>query len=269
MVARVPGRIVLFGATGYTGRLTASALVAAGAKPLLAGRSRTSLESLATELGGDLDVATADVGDPPSVRALLEPGDVMVSTVGPFRRWGAAAIEAAIEAGCALHRLDRRAAVHPPRLRRVGPPRRARRRPVADRARLRLGARQPRRGPGARRGRRGGPEGRDRLLHHRQRDGRDERRHDGFDGRRDAGARVRVPGRPGGHRGRGAADPVLRRSRQAAAGGLDRLVRALHPAAAEPRPDRRRLLPRMVRGDVAADADHAPWASVRSPGSSR
>ena len=100
MVAPVPGRIVLFGATGYTGRLTAAALVAAGAKPLLAGRSRASLEGLATELGGDLDIATADVGDPPSVRALLEPGDVMLSTVGPFRRWGAVAVEAAIEAGC-------------------------------------------------------------------------------------------------------------------------------------------------------------------------
>lgn len=94
------GRIVLFGATGYTGRLTAASLVANGAKPLLAGRSRDSLESLAGELGGDLEVAVADVADPASVRALLGPGDVMLSTVGPFARWGAPAIEAAIDAGC-------------------------------------------------------------------------------------------------------------------------------------------------------------------------
>ncbi|MBA2522948.1 MAG: saccharopine dehydrogenase NADP-binding domain-containing protein [Solirubrobacterales bacterium] len=93
------GRIVLFGATGYTGRLTAEALLSAGARPLLAGRNRQSLESLADELGEDLETATADVADPASVRGLLGPGDVMLSTVGPFARWGAPAIEAAIDAG--------------------------------------------------------------------------------------------------------------------------------------------------------------------------
>lgn len=94
------GRIVLFGATGYTGRLTAQALLAGGAEPLLAGRSGDSLGALTADLGGDLETAVADVADPASVRALLEPGDVMVSTVGPFNRWGAPAIEAAIDAGC-------------------------------------------------------------------------------------------------------------------------------------------------------------------------
>ncbi len=93
------GRIVLFGATGYTGTLTAEALVADGAKPLLAGRNRESLERLAGELGEGLETAVADVADPASVRGLLGPGDVMLSTVGPFERWGAPAIEAAIDAG--------------------------------------------------------------------------------------------------------------------------------------------------------------------------
>ena len=37
-------RIVLFGATGYTGRLTAEALVARGARPLLAARSAAKLD---------------------------------------------------------------------------------------------------------------------------------------------------------------------------------------------------------------------------------
>ena len=36
----MPARIVVFGATGYTGRLTAERLVAQGERPLLAGRSR-------------------------------------------------------------------------------------------------------------------------------------------------------------------------------------------------------------------------------------
>lgn len=99
----MPARIVLFGATGYTGRLTAHALVARGASPVLAGRSAGSLEALAAELGG-LPTAVADVDRPETVRALLSPGDVLISTVGPFTRWGGPAIEAAIDAGA--HYLD-------------------------------------------------------------------------------------------------------------------------------------------------------------------
>jgi short subunit dehydrogenase-like uncharacterized protein len=93
------GRIVLFGATGYTGRLTAQALLDRGARPLLAGRNEASLAELANELGGDLEVATADIERPETVRALLGPDDVMLTTVGPFTHWGDPAIEAAIEAG--------------------------------------------------------------------------------------------------------------------------------------------------------------------------
>lgn len=92
------GRIVLFGATGYTGELTARAMVERGAKPVLAGRSREKLERLAAELGGGLETATADVADPPSVRALVDTDDVLVTTVGPFTRFGATAVEAAIDA---------------------------------------------------------------------------------------------------------------------------------------------------------------------------
>ncbi len=92
----MPGRIVLFGATGYTGRLTAEALVARGERPLLAGRSAQSLTALVGELGGELDTAVADVERPETVAALVEPGDVLVSTVGPFVRWGEPAVEAAI-----------------------------------------------------------------------------------------------------------------------------------------------------------------------------
>jgi short subunit dehydrogenase-like uncharacterized protein len=134
----VAGRIVLFGATGYTGRLTAEAMVERGLRPLLAARSRAKLEALAEELGGralavaaaepaaggapaaaetrsadsgsegglrtPLETAVADVSDPPSVRALIEEGDVLVTTVGPFVRWGSVAAAAATTAGA--HYLD-------------------------------------------------------------------------------------------------------------------------------------------------------------------
>src|SRR5215218_6826869 len=84
-VARMSVRIVLFGATGYTGARTAEALVERGARPLLAGRDPARLSALAERLGG-LDTARADVTDPASVRALLGAGDVLVTTVGPFLR---------------------------------------------------------------------------------------------------------------------------------------------------------------------------------------
>jgi short subunit dehydrogenase-like uncharacterized protein len=98
------GRIVLFGATGYTGRLTAEAMVERGLKPVLAARSQDKLDALAGELGGSLETATADVGDPPSVAALVEAGDVLVTTVGPFVRWGQPAAAAATTAGA--HYID-------------------------------------------------------------------------------------------------------------------------------------------------------------------
>src|SRR5439155_8892214 len=85
-VRSMAGRIVVFGATGYTGRLTSEALVARGARPVLAGRSRERLETLARDLGGSPDTVVADVARPDTLRALVERGDVLVSTVGPFRR---------------------------------------------------------------------------------------------------------------------------------------------------------------------------------------
>ena len=154
-VAAMPGRIVLFGATGYTGRLTAEALVARGDRPVLAGRSAERLARAGrAELGG-LETAVADVADPASVRALVEPGDVIVATVGPFARWGDPAVEAAIDAGACY--LD--STGEPAFIRRVferfGPARRASRDRAGDRVRLRLGPGQPRRGAGPARGGRG------------------------------------------------------------------------------------------------------------------
>ncbi len=96
-------RIVLFGATGYTGELTARALVERGQQPLLAGRDPEKLASLAEELGG-LEFAVADVDQPETVNALVELGDVLVTTVGPFTRWGQPALAAAVSKGA--HYLD-------------------------------------------------------------------------------------------------------------------------------------------------------------------
>ncbi|MFP3905852.1 MAG: saccharopine dehydrogenase family protein [Acidimicrobiales bacterium] len=93
----------MFGATGYTGRLVTATLVEQGARPVVAGRHRDALARLADDHGG-LEVGVADAGEPRSVRALIEAGDVLVTTVGPFSLLGHAALDAAIDAGA--HYVD-------------------------------------------------------------------------------------------------------------------------------------------------------------------
>jgi short subunit dehydrogenase-like uncharacterized protein len=91
-------RIVVFGATGLTGRMTVEALLRRGVRPVLAGRDRARLGALAAELGGDLETAQASAEDPASITAVLKKDGVLVTTVGPFSRFGSAAAEAAIAA---------------------------------------------------------------------------------------------------------------------------------------------------------------------------
>lgn len=92
-------RIVLFGATGFTGRLTAEALVALGESPLLVGRDPAKLHSLADRLDAGCETAVAGADSSAPLRKLLEENDVLISTVGPFAKWGDAAVSAAIAAG--------------------------------------------------------------------------------------------------------------------------------------------------------------------------
>jgi short subunit dehydrogenase-like uncharacterized protein len=90
-----PSRVVVLGASGFTGRLVARALVARGIQPVLAGRSKEKLKALADELGG-LETASANATVLKSIQALVGRGDVLVTTVGPFARFGQAAVNAAI-----------------------------------------------------------------------------------------------------------------------------------------------------------------------------
>ncbi|MCX8558276.1 saccharopine dehydrogenase NADP-binding domain-containing protein [Mycolicibacterium mucogenicum] len=96
-------QIIVFGATGYTGGLVTEALVRRGVRPVLAGRGAERLAALAQQFGG-LDYRVADVGDPASVRALVDKGDVLVTTVGPFEQFGHPVAQAAADAGA--HYLD-------------------------------------------------------------------------------------------------------------------------------------------------------------------
>src|SRR5260370_25437004 len=97
------GRIVLYGATGYTGGLTARAMVISGLRPVLAGRDRGRLDALAARLsqagGVQLETAVAGTDSPERLRELIGAGDVLVSTAGPFMKAGGAAVAAAAGAG--------------------------------------------------------------------------------------------------------------------------------------------------------------------------
>lgn len=99
-------RIVIFGATGYTGRLITERLVAAGAAPVLAGRDPDRLKALAQTVGADLETVKADVMRQNSVFDLIGEGDVLVSTVGPFVKWGDPAVRAAVAAGGGTTYID-------------------------------------------------------------------------------------------------------------------------------------------------------------------
>jgi short subunit dehydrogenase-like uncharacterized protein len=99
----VPGRIVLYGSTGYIGGLTARAMVASGSRPVLAGRNQGRLTALAEQLsraeGVQLETAVAGSEDSGPLRELVGAGDVLVSTAGPFLRVGRPVVQAAVDAG--------------------------------------------------------------------------------------------------------------------------------------------------------------------------
>ena len=95
--------IALFGATGFTGALTAEYLAAHapdGTRIALAGRNPAKLEALRTRLPTpDVPLLHADVEDPASLRAVAESARVVISTVGPYILYGEPLVAACAAAG--------------------------------------------------------------------------------------------------------------------------------------------------------------------------
>ena len=97
--------IVLFGATGFTGGLTAEYLAAnagEGTRWALAGRSLQKLEDVRRRLGdggAEVPLIEADVNDPASIRALAESTRVVITTVGPYIHYGEPMVAACAAAG--------------------------------------------------------------------------------------------------------------------------------------------------------------------------
>jgi short subunit dehydrogenase-like uncharacterized protein len=93
--------VVVFGATGFTGALTAEYLasVAGAGRWAIAGRSAEKLAAVRERISADVPVMVADVGDEGSMRRLAESTKVLISTVGPYSRYGEPAVAACAAAG--------------------------------------------------------------------------------------------------------------------------------------------------------------------------
>jgi len=82
MKNRVHGSWMLYGATGYTGTLIAEEAVRRGHRPILAGRNREKLRSLAERLG--LEWAVFPLEDKNALLRAAESVDLMLHAAGPF-----------------------------------------------------------------------------------------------------------------------------------------------------------------------------------------
>jgi short subunit dehydrogenase-like uncharacterized protein len=112
MITRVAGErehdVVLFGATGFTGGLTADYLSAnapAGLRWALVGRNRTKLEAAAARLAAANPEAPvpglleADAADPRALARVAGSTRVVITTVGPYALYGAPLVAACAAAG--------------------------------------------------------------------------------------------------------------------------------------------------------------------------
>ena len=102
--------IVLYGATGFVGKLTAEYLARAAPDAVrigLAGRSQEKLERVREELGAraaDWPLIVADSEDGAALAELAARTTAVATTVGPYRRYGAALVEAC--AAASTHYAD-------------------------------------------------------------------------------------------------------------------------------------------------------------------
>jgi short subunit dehydrogenase-like uncharacterized protein len=98
--------IIVWGATGYTGRLVAEHMLktygAAGeVKWAMGGRSAGKLADVRAEIGAPdtLPLIVADAADAASLGAMVRRAGVIISTVGPYQLYGAPLVAACAAAG--------------------------------------------------------------------------------------------------------------------------------------------------------------------------
>ena len=98
--------IIVYGATGFTGRLVAEHLakrygVGGEVKWAMAGRSADKLAAVRDEIGAPADTpfVVADADDKASLKAMVERTKAVITTVGPYQLYGNDLVAACVEAG--------------------------------------------------------------------------------------------------------------------------------------------------------------------------
>lgn len=98
--------VVVYGATGFTGRLVAEHMLATygvgrGARWAMAGRSKAKLEAVRAEIGApaELPLVIADASNPASLAAMARSAQVVITTVGPYQLYGEPLVAACVDAG--------------------------------------------------------------------------------------------------------------------------------------------------------------------------
>ncbi len=98
--------LIVFGATGFTGRLVAEYLhktygAAGNVRWAMAGRSATKLARIRDSLGvpASLPLLVADASDEAALAALVARTKVVITTVGPYQQYGEPLIRACAKAG--------------------------------------------------------------------------------------------------------------------------------------------------------------------------
>lgn len=94
--------LLIYGATGYVGRLIAEEAVRTGLDLAVAGRDRTKVEALAERLG--VPGRTFDLDDPAAVREAIRGARALLNVAGPFSRTAEQLIDASVAEG--VHYLD-------------------------------------------------------------------------------------------------------------------------------------------------------------------
>jgi short subunit dehydrogenase-like uncharacterized protein len=108
MTTEKPHDIVLFGATGFTGRLVFGELCARARSELrfaIAGRNAAKLEEVkasvakSSDVKRDVPVLVGDSNDEASLRAIAKSARVVCTTVGPYQKYGRALARICAEEG--------------------------------------------------------------------------------------------------------------------------------------------------------------------------
>ena len=94
--------IIVYGASGFTGRLVAEYLAGRGIKNwAMAGRDTAKLAEVRDLVGApkDTPLIVADAGDPATLTALCKRARVIITTVGPYQLYGSELIAACAKSG--------------------------------------------------------------------------------------------------------------------------------------------------------------------------